>query len=175
VENCNDIIASIYTHPAIDKLIRSIRPIDLQDDLRQELAIVLLSYDCKKIKEINENGNLIGMALRIVYKMGNFNKSYFFKKYKYNNDEKLFEYVSLQDAGIDIPIEVVKIAEDILNLKMGEDANSAHESMIFNKYIEYRSCIKVAEYFGIPKLHVFNVVKKMKIELKKAINNNNDY
>jgi uncharacterized protein with HEPN domain len=46
----------------------------------------------------------------------------------------------------------------------------AHESIIFNKYVELRSCVDVAKYFDIPKDHVFAVVKKMKHELKKAIN-----
>lgn len=170
--DCNDIIAGIYNHPSIDKLIKKIKPIELQDDLKQEMAIVLLSYDCDRLKEIKKKGNLLGMALMIVYKMGNFNKSNFYHKFKKNDSKKLNEYNYLQENGTEISLDAVYLAEKLLKDKMLQDANSAHESMIFNKYIELRSCIKVAEYFGIPHLHVFNVVKKMKLELKKAINNN---
>jgi uncharacterized protein with HEPN domain len=46
----------------------------------------------------------------------------------------------------------------------------AHESIIFQKYVELRSCVDVAKYFDIPKDHVFAVVKKMRNELKRAIN-----
>jgi hypothetical protein len=58
-----------------------------------------------------------------------------------------------------------------LNHKLTINANEAHESIIFKKYVELKSCTKVAEYFKIPKSHVFMVVKKTKQELKKAINN----
>jgi len=170
--DCNELIAEIYNHDAISTLIKKIKPVELQDDLKQEMAMVLLSYDCEKLKDIKKNGNLIGMALMIIWKMGNFNKSYFYSKYKKNDNQKLVAYLHLQESGTEIPLDIVKIAQNRLHNKLSEDANSAHESMIFNKYIELKSCIKVAEYFGIPYLHTVNVVNKMKLELKKAINNN---
>jgi uncharacterized protein with HEPN domain len=60
--------------------------------------------------------------------------------------------------------------ESILQSKLKGTPKDAHESIIFNKYVELRSCVDVAKYFEIPKDHVFAVVKKMKHELKKAIN-----
>ena len=167
---CREYIEAIYRNPRIDKLIRQIKPVELQEDLKQEMAMVLLSYDCDKIIKIHEEGDLMGLALMIIYRMGNFKKSYFYKKYKQTNETKLNDYIRVNEYSV-IPLDIVDIAKTILNKKLVQDANNAHESMIFTKYVEMRSCTKVAEYFGIPHLHVFNVVKKMKLELKKAINN----
>ena len=73
--------------------------------------------------------------------------------------------------GTEIPASVAVKAQKVLDKKMEIDANNAHESIIFKKYVELRNCQKVADYFKIPRLHVLQVVKKTKTELKHAINN----
>jgi uncharacterized protein with HEPN domain len=69
-----------------------------------------------------------------------------------------------------MPINVIVKAERHLENKMQGNIMEAHESIIFKKYVELRSCVDVAKYFEIPKDHVFAVVKKMRNELKRAIN-----
>lgn len=167
--NCNDIITQLYNNDKINELIGKIQPVELQDDLKQELAIVLLEYDCNKLKKISKEGNIIGFAMQIIWTMGTSNRSPFYNKYRKNDIEKAFEYINSQN-GNSIPFRTVQIAESILQSKLKGTPKDAHESIIFNKYVELRSCVDVAKYFEIPKDHVFAVVKKMKHELKKAIN-----
>jgi uncharacterized protein with HEPN domain len=57
-----------------------------------------------------------------------------------------------------------------LTKKLDIDANNAHEAILFNKYVELRSCQKVADYFMIPRKHVMNVINKTKKELKTKLN-----
>jgi len=165
--SCNEYIEFIYKHPVINDFIDKIQPSHLQDDLKQEMAMVLLNYDCDKIEEMYNDGNLLRFTIKVLYQMGYLTKGDFFKKYKRNDIYKAIEYVksTIGDANIG----GAKLAKQILNKKLMIDANQAHEAMIFEQYVEMRSCIKVAEYFGIPHHHVFNVVKKTKEELKKAI------
>lgn len=165
--NCNEYIEYIYKHPVINQFIDNIHPKDLQDDLRQEMAIVLLNYDCSKIQEMYEQGNLVRFTIKTLYQMGYLTKGEFFKKYKKNDIDKAIDYFRLTSGSP--KLDGGKLAQRILNEKLNTDANQAHEAMIFEQYVEMRSCIKVAEYFGIPHHHVFNVVKKTKEELKKAI------
>ena len=167
--NCNDIIEQLYNNEKINLLISKIQPTHLQDDLKQELAIILLEYDCDKLKKIATEGNIIGFAMQIIWTMGTSNRSPFYNKYRKNEIEKAFEYINSQN-GNQIPFYTIQIAEKILQAKLKSTPSDAHESIIFNKYVELRSCIDVAKYFDIPKDHVFAVVKKMKRELKKAIN-----
>lgn len=172
MSNCNQYIEYIYNHPKVIELISKIHPQELQDDLKQEMALVLLTYDCTKIKSLYEEGNLLAFTLRTIWKMGTLQNGKFYKVFKKNEIEKAFEYYehnSVNDATF--VTFVNRISNNVLDSKLKLNANDAHESIIFSKYVELRSCQKVADYFGIPHLHVFQVVKKMKLELKKEIKN----
>jgi hypothetical protein len=169
MSNCNEYIEKIYTSTIINTFINKIEPEHLQSDLRQEMALALLTYDCNKLIELNEQNKLIDFAKGIIWKLGVLPNSKFYKVYRKNFDEKNFDYLkSLQ--GNEINYHSVKIAETILNKKLNDNPNSSHEAMIFKKYVELRSCVKVAEFFGVPKKHIFDVVARVKKELKKSIN-----
>jgi len=170
VSKCNKYIEEVYNNKKVNLLLSKIRPVELQDDLKQEMALALLKLDCKKIVKLNKEGKLINYALGTIWTMGTMTKGSFYKTYKKNDLTKAYEYLKSQ-LGNDIPNKASVIAKKILTDKLDKNPNDAHESIIFNKYVEFRSCKKVADYFMIPHLHVFNVVKKTKEELKKAINN----
>jgi hypothetical protein len=162
---CSSIIEKIYLHPKVNELIGNIRPTELQDDLRQEMALVLLNYDCDKLMKIQDEGNIIPFVLKIVWMMGTHTKGEFYKVFKKSDVDNAFEYMRTFE-GKDIPVQQAKIAKKILEHKLTLNANDAHESIIFSKYVELKSCNKVAKYFGIPHLHVSIVVRKTKKELK---------
>ena len=163
----------MYLNPKVTELLNKIKPVELQSDLRQELAMVLLNYNCKKILELNKEGNLLGFTLRILWKMGTGTKGDFFKKYKRTDIIDNVDYFnSIYGNDTYQDEDLSNFAIDKLNHKLTINANEAHESIIFKKYVELKSCTKVADYFNIPKKHVFLVVKKTKDELKKTINDN---
>jgi hypothetical protein len=62
---CHEHIEYIYRSPQINKLISKVHPLSLQDDLRQELAMALLTMDCSKIVEIYEANALLPYCLNI--------------------------------------------------------------------------------------------------------------
>lgn len=168
MNTCTKIIEKIYLHPKINELISNIKPIELQGDLRQEMAMVLLKYDCEKLMKIYNDGNLLPFVLRIIWNMGTLTKGDFYKVFKKNDAEKAFEYMKTFE-GKGIPVQHANVARKILEHKLTLNANDAHESIIFSKYVEMKSCNKVAEYFGIPHLHVSIVVRKTKKELKSIL------
>jgi len=169
MSKCNEIIEKMYNHPSVNKLLSNIHPIELQEDLKQEMAMVLLNYDCDKLLKINKEGNIIGFTLMIIWKMGTLQRSEFNKVFKKHQDfEKAYQWMKSIEADR-LDMGIVKYAKRILEDKLLIDPNEAHESMIFQKYIELRSCQKVADYFGIPRLHAFKIVKKTRQELKDKI------
>lgn len=91
----------------------------------------------------------------------------FYRTYKKSDIKKAIEYFRLQEPKPSIPISFAAKAKEILTQKeQSKDNNASHEARIFAKYVELKSCDKVAEYYSIPKLHVWEVVKKVKNELK---------
>jgi hypothetical protein len=168
VDKCRQHIEEVYKSKRFIETIKKIDPVELQDDLMQEVAIALLNMDCELIQRMHDEQRLLNYSIGIIWMMGTKQKGLFYKLYKKRDHEKAYQWMIAQQ-GNDVPMESVRIANRVLERKLVTDVNQAHESIIFSKYVEFRSCQKVADYFGIPQLHVFQVVKKMKIELKKAI------
>lgn len=169
--NCSEIISEIYQSKAINELISKIEPKDLQNDLKQEIALELLQMDCDKLKRMYKANELTYYTIRMILNIGTGKNNNFFKKFKQkDNKDKINDYLRIQQ-GKEIPIQISALASNILSEKLNSDPYSAHEAIIFNKFVELGNLKKVAEYFNIPHLHVFQVVKKTKTELKKAINN----
>jgi len=170
MSKCSQYIEQIYNHKKIADLISKIKPDELQDDLRQEMALALLSLDCKKIIKLQNDNKLIDYALKMIWLMGTSSTSPFYTAFKKKKEINFDEYYSINTTN-NISDVSYKLANKILKDKIDKGPNDAHESIIFNKYVEFNSSVKVAEYFKIPKSHVFAVVKKTKQELKKALNN----
>ena len=66
---CNEYIEKVYLSPEVERLIKSIHPEALQDDLRQEMAVALLSIDCEKISKIWASNGLLGFTIKIISNM----------------------------------------------------------------------------------------------------------
>ena len=169
MQNCKDYIVKIYTHPSICQTIAKIKPIDLQDDLKQELALCLLNYDCKKIFELQERDELIKFSMKILMSMATGTNNSFFRAYKKNDINKAIEYFRSQIQLPTIPISLAVSAKKILDNKEQLDIYQAHESKIFNKYIELQSIRKVAAYYSVPPKHIQDVVAKVRAELKEKL------
>lgn len=166
MNKCNKYIEFIYRNEQIAQLIKSVRPEQLQDDLRQEMALALLSIDCEKISEIWASNGLIGFSIKIITNMAFSSTSQFYKKFRKTDLDKALAYLRSQQQLPELNPNFAKIAGKRLEEKYREDELQAHEAILFNKYVDLRSCKKVAEYFQIPEKHVKDVVRKTRAELK---------
>lgn len=163
---CREAIKEVYLSPQIDALIKSVRPDHLQDDLRQEMALALLSIDCEKISEIWASNGLTGYAIKIVTNMAFSSTSPFYKKFRKKEYDNAINYLRSLVILPELDIKLAKVADNRLKEKYQEDELQAHESILFSKYVELRSCKKVADFYNIPEKHVKDVIKKTKKELK---------
>ena len=169
--DCNKIIQELYEDKTINKLLSNIDPVELQEDLKQEVFLYILEMDCAKLKVLKSENNLLPYVLKIIWNTAISTRSKFYFQFKKNNLKSAFEYLeSLK--GIEISFESIKLAEKILNDKLLKSAKDAHESIIFQKWVELKSHQAVADYFGIPRLHVLKVCNNTKEELKTKIKNN---
>jgi hypothetical protein len=163
---CHEHIEYIYRSPQINKLISKVYPESLQDDLRQELALALLTIECDKIIQIYESNALLAYSLNIIKNMAFSNTSPFYKKFRKKDYEKALEYLNSQLKLPELNINFAQIANKRLTDKYLLDEMQAHEAILFNKYVEFRSCKKVADFYNIPEKHVKDIIRKTKLELK---------
>lgn len=167
MQDCKEHILEIYLSPIIKKALLKITPADLQSDLKQEMAVILLELPCERIALMHSENKLIGYALMTVYKMAFSNTSAFFYKYRKSDLKKAFEYLQSQIILPTLPINLADKAKVIIEQKKG--LYEEHEARIFNKYVELSSCDKVAKYYNIPKHHVKDIVSKVRNEIKSKL------
>ena len=167
--NLNQHIADIYKHPAFNKLISKIKPTELQDDLKQEVAVILLTKEKEQIKRLIEKDELLQYTLGIVWIYATTKNNTFYKTFKKSNHELINEYHERQKGKEIFNNRQIAVANKLLDEKLNMNPNQAHESIIFRKYIELSSAEKVASYFGIPAMHCYEVIRKTRKELIKAL------
>lgn len=159
----------MYSDAKVNQVIGKIEPVELQDDLKQELFLILLEYDCHKLTKIRDEGKALFFIIKILTNLAFSKNSTFYYKYKKNDRDKAHQYL-LSMTGKELT--GADKAKAVLEEKMLKSAKDAHESIIFNKYMESLNCSEVARYFGIPRKHVNDVVNQCRSELKKIINEN---
>ena len=169
----NQIIEFVYIHPDINRLINLVDPEHLRDDLRQEMALALLSIPDEKISEIWASNGLIGFSIKIITNMAFSSTSPFYKKFRKNDYQKALEYYRSQIKLPELNTNFANIAKKHLANKYQEDELQAHEAILFTKYVELRSCKKVADFYTIPEKHVKDIIRKTKLELKNLCLNQN--
>lgn len=167
MSNCDEYIVKVYTDERINTFIKKLHPKNVQDDLRQELAMVLLNYDCDRIVEMSSLDKLSGFAFKIVWNMVTQKRNKFYKTFIQSNVVELDNFqLSEQNDNKD---ELIELAEKFFDKKREKNANELHEFYIFEKYLEFDSQIMVAKYFDIPTKHVSIVINNVKKNLKKQI------
>ena len=165
---CHKIIERIYTHDQINKLIGKLDPPELREDLKQEFALTLFNTNCDKLKELDQDDRILYYAIRILMTMAMGKSAPFYRKYRMRDDERAIQYLQLTTTSKSSD-RSAKIARQHLDTKLLKDAAQAHESILFEKYVELGTIRKVAEYFGIPNSYAHIVIKRMKQELKTTI------
>ena len=90
----------------------------------------------------------------------------FYKKFKKDDYDKAIAYLRSQMNLPVLDTKLSKLVNERLVLKYTIDEMEAHEAILFNKYVEMRSCQQVADYYSIPLKHVKDVIRKTKQELK---------
>jgi hypothetical protein len=165
---CHKIIERIYSHDQIVKLIGKLDPPELREDLRQEFAMALFNSSCDKLKELDQDDRILFFAIRILMQMSMSKESTFYRTYRRRDSDKAWEYIMTNTADKSTN-KLAKIAKDHLDTKLLKDAGQAHESILFDKYVELGNIREVAKYFGIPNYYAHRVIKRMKQELKQTI------
>ena len=171
MDNCKEYIAQAYTDAQILTLISKCDPIHLQDDLRQEMALIMLQQPCEKIVHLKEQGKLVNFAMRVIWIMATSSQDKFYRKYRKSDLVRASNYIYSQTAGREYG-NIANAALIKLQHKLTQgDIDQHHEALLFNKYIEFGNGKQVSEYYGVPYHHVKEVIAKVKKELKTLIRN----
>lgn len=158
----NDIISELYQSKEVNELISKIRPVELQDDLKQYAFAVLLEKPEQFIIDLYNKKQLKYFLVKIITNSVFTNRSGFMTLHKLSKDMDV-------DAMSDVENESSNY-HDLLDSCTTEIKNVYwYNAELLSLYAEHGSYRKVSEVTSIPVKSVYNAIKKAKETIKKNI------
>ena len=162
----NDIIQSLYTDKDIDNAIKKMQPIELQDDLRQEMFMVLCEMQEEKFMSMHQNGFVKFYLVRTMLSMIKSDRSTFFNKFR----RTFTEWTEKHDA----PDSSDTIQADEIAIKLQDSLKVLHwyELELLRLYSENgQNIMSLSRDTGIPYRSLMKTIKKTRTLLKYKIKN----
>lgn len=157
------IISSLYLDADLNKAIKKMQPVELQEDLKQEIFLVICEMSNEKFFDIYEKGYLKFFAVRTMLNMAKSDRSNFFTMFRKQFDE-IHENLDRKED---------EYCEEIdLKLKISFEPLYWYEKEIFRLYSDNGKNIKkLSRDTGIPYRSLFETIKKVRASLKIKIRN----
>jgi DNA-directed RNA polymerase specialized sigma24 family protein len=161
--NKETIITQMYLDKDISQAIGKMQPVELQDDLRQEIFLVLCEMDNDRLLGMWNSGYLKYFVVRTMLNMAKSDRSTFFNQFRRSFAEYCDNYEKA-DEGAEIHEEM----DSKLKQSMGE--LHWYEKNVFELYAENgRNILKLSRDTKIPYRSLFKTVTKVKKKLSKAV------
>jgi hypothetical protein len=120
-----------------------------------------MNADCDKLTEMMEKNNLIGYAIKVCWIMATSKTSQFYYKYKKSDLNKAINYLHSIHDFPSLDLELADHAKEYI-----KKTYTNEEVQVFQKYTELRSGRIVADQLNIPVNKAYNIINKIKTELK---------
>lgn len=145
----NKIISDLFTSKEFNDCIRKMKPVELQDDLRAEVALILCEKKDDFIISLANNGDALRYyTVRIILNLIQSNTSPFYKKYR----QPVCEFVDMherKDATEDEDVRILKELKEEKVLQIIEELYWYDREML-KLYMEKGSYRDMQKATGIP-------------------------
>jgi DNA-directed RNA polymerase specialized sigma24 family protein len=160
----NKIISKLYNDQDIANAIAKMNPVELQDDLRQEMFLVLCEMDDTRLIEMHKNGFLKYYLVRTMLTMIKSDRSTFHNKFR-----RIF-----QEIGCAVEDKPVPVDENNEALHVGIETVMKelhwYENGIFKLYAENKNISELSRQTSIPYRSLSKTIsdtrKKIKSKMK---------
>lgn len=161
--NKHDIILQMYLDKDISQAISKMQPVELQDDLKQEIFLVLCEMNDERLCGMWTSGYLKYFVVRTMLNMAKSDRSTFFNMFRKSFSEYCDNYEKADEiSGVDEEMD------GKLKKSMGE--LHWYEKNLFEHYAENgRNILKLSRDTKIPYRSLFKTVTKVKKKLSKAV------
>lgn len=162
----NEIITKLYIDKDIAEAIGKMNPVELQDDLRSEMFLVLCEMPEERLLNMHEQGFLKFYLVRTMLSMIKSDRSTFHNKYR-----KV--YTEWTEAN-DRPDESNHVSSLELNEKLNKALEPLHwyEKKVLEEYAENgKNILALSRATDIPYRSLMKTIKKVKTFVKYKIRN----
>ncbi len=148
------ILTEIYQSKEVEVMIRSIKPKDLQQDIKQHCFLELFEKPEEFILDLYNRGKLRHYIVKVLYNTSRWSCTNLHKQLGKETPTEIFE-----DSPTD-EYEEINI-EPVLNSVYW------YKSNLIRLYAEHGTYQKVSDLTGIPLKSVFTTIRDARIEIKK--------
>lgn len=160
----HEIIVQLWEDPDIRQAIGKMQPVELHDDLRQEMFVVLCSLPEDRFMEIYRNGALKYYLIRTMLNMIKSYRSTFYKKFR----EPFVELLENYSGHVEISANFVDEQESS-NVVECVEALPWYDRELLKLYAEDKNIAKLSKDTRIPYRSLFKTITKAKIKVRKAM------
>jgi DNA-directed RNA polymerase specialized sigma24 family protein len=160
----NEIISKLYNDQDIANAIAKMNPVELQDDLRQEMFLVLCEMDDTRLIEMHKNGFLKYYLVRTMLTMIKSDRSTFHNKFR-----RIFEEIGCAVEDKPVPVDE---NNEALHVGIETVMKELHwyENGIFKLYAENKNISELSRQTSIPYRSLSKTIsdtrKKIKSKMK---------
>lgn len=161
--NKENIITQMYLDKDISQAISKMQPVELQDDLRQEIFLVLCEMNDERLLGMWTSGYLKYFIVRTMLNMAKSDRSTFFNLFRKSFTEYCDNYEKADD---------VSVVDEEMDGKLKKSMSELHwyEKNVFEQYAENgRNILKLSRDTKIPYRSLFKTVTKVKKKLSTAV------
>lgn len=159
----NEIIEELYRSREFNDCISKMEPEHLRDDLRAEVALILLETDEKKLVDIHTQGRLKFYTVRIILNLIQSNTSVFYKRYRQKMAELSDRYMAEETQDI----EERAAREDIEDRAISEIDNLYwYNRQMIKLYMQHGNYRAIEKDTLIPYSSAYKTIQKSFEEIK---------
>jgi len=140
----SDLFNSIELDECITKMVRE----DLRKDFKQELFVILLATDKKKIEEIEGKGELKYYAVRLIINLATQTRNVFHKKFINNNHELTGLEIKDEPADLEKEYRFTNAIEKLNKLE--EYFGTFYYKALVELMKKHKSVREISRVTGIP-------------------------
>ena len=162
------ILTDIYKSSEVDAIIKRLRPVHLQEDIKQHTFLELFQKPEEFILDLHNRGRLKPFIVKILYNTATYTKSSFAKSLGKETPTDFcvaskFEIIRTSET------EDREMAEMHASVQCGMSEMHWYKSRLLREYSEEGTYQKVADKTGIPIISIFATVREAKKEIKKKL------
>jgi hypothetical protein len=153
----NKIIEEFYNSKEVNEAISKMHPVELQDDLKAELFLILCELDEQKLLDLYEKKQLRFYLVRILLNLVQSTDKKFYQKYRNFTEYK-------QEERADEVTEAINVLEPLEDLYW-------YNRKVFELYVHEFKCNakELSRKTGIPYISVVRTINQTKQILRKKI------
>jgi hypothetical protein len=162
----NEIVTELYNSKEFNDCIGKMEPDHLRDDLRAEVALILLETEDKRLIEIHTAGALKFYTVRIILNLIQSKTSLFYKRYRQQAAEITDRFMA--DEQLDIEERMTR--EDMEDQAMKEIDNLYwYNAGIVKLYLKHGNYRAIEQDTGIPYSSAYKTIQKSFQEIKQKV------